>query len=85
MCSDDVASIKTAFKCINIEITLTEDGIQNYLKVLAIFFEYKRKLLEEWLADGKGLDVWQEEKTVSNLKWDVYPVRPADEHVLEIS
>ena len=58
MCSDDVASIKTAFKCINIEITLTEDGIQNYLKVLAIFFEYKRKLLEEWLPDGKVLDVW---------------------------
>ena len=27
LCSDDVASISTAFKCINFEITLTEDGI----------------------------------------------------------
>ena len=31
------------------------------------------------------LDVWSEEKTVSNLIYDVYPVRSAEEHVLEIA
>ena len=64
---------------------LTDDGLQNYQKVLALFFEFQRKIKEEWLADGRVLDVWQEEKTVSNLIYDVYPVRPAEEHVLDIA
>ena len=40
---------------------------------------------EEWLAEGKPLDVWLEQKIVSNLKYDVYKARPAEEHVTEIS
>ena len=64
---------------------LTEDGLQNVKKVVALIFEYLRKLQEEWLAEGEILNVWQEQKTVSNLQYDVYPVRPAEEHVPEIS
>ena len=58
MDSDDVLSISTAFKCINLQITLTEEGLQNYKKVLALLFEFRRKIEEEWLAEGKVLDVW---------------------------
>ena len=82
--TDDVASISSAFKIINVEMTLTETGLQSYRKVIALLFEYKKKL-EGWLLEGKALDVWLEEKTVSNLKYDVYSSRPADEHVCEIS
>ena len=83
--ADDVCSILTPFRLISFQLLLTEEGIQNIEKVLAVFFEYKRKLEEEWLADGKVLDYWQEEKTVSNLKYDVCSVRPAEEHALEVS
>ena len=83
--ADDVACILTPFRLINFTIMLTEDGLQNVKKVITLFFEYIRKLEEEWLANGEILEVWQEEKTVSNLKYDVYSVRPADEHVPEIS
>ena len=58
MDSDDVISISTVFKCVNLQITLTEEGLQNYKKVLALLFEFRRKIEEEWLAEGKVLDVW---------------------------
>ena len=83
--ADDVANILTPFRLINFSITLTADGLKNVKKVIALFFEYMRKLQEEWLAKDEILDVWQEQKTVSNLQYDVYNVRPAEEHVPEIS
>ena len=83
--TDDVTSIATAFKCISLEIYLTDTGLINYKKVLALVFEFKKKIEQEWLADGKPLDVWQEEMTVSKLKYQVYTARPADEHVSEIA
>ena len=58
---------------------LTDEGLRDYKKVIALIFEFKRKIEEEWLANRKVLNVWQEEKTVSNVKYDVYSVRPADE------
>ena len=34
----------------SIEIELTQTGVKNYRKVLAIVFEYLRLLTEEWLT-----------------------------------
>ena len=85
MDSDDVQSISTAFKCVDLGLTLTEEGLKNYGKVLALVFEFIRKLKEEWLQEGEVLDVWQEEQTVSNLKYDIYTAQSADDHVCEVS
>ena len=82
---DDVPSCKTSFRIINLEITLTDEGMQNHKKVLALFFEYMNKIEREWLARGKTLNIWKEEQMVSKIKYDVYSSRPADEHLLEIS
>ena len=85
MVGNNEASINTAFKCFSFEIILTEDGILHYKEVIALFFEFKRKIEEEWLAESEVLDVWQEEKILSNFKYDIYTARPANEHVCEIA
>ena len=45
-------NINTAFKCFSFEITLTEDGILHYKEVIALFFEFKRKIEEDWLTES---------------------------------
>ena len=47
------------------EIDLTETGAQNYREVIALVFEYLRKVKEEWLADGQTLDLFDEVKILS--------------------
>ena len=45
--------IVTAMRFVTFELVLTETGLENYQKVLAIAFEYFRVVKDEWLADGK--------------------------------
>ena len=45
-----------------IEIELTETGIQNYQKVIALVFEYLEIVKTQWLASGEPLDLFKEAK-----------------------
>ena len=65
---------KTAFRLFTFEINLTDSGIKNYKKVLAIAFEYLRVVKDEWLTDGKGVDLFNECKLISKLSYDIYSV-----------
>ena len=49
---DDNQAIKTAFKLLSFELTLTDTGMKAFREILAIVFEYLRRVTEEWLADG---------------------------------
>ena len=60
ICTDDNACIATPFKMWTLEFALTEVGIENYQKILALVFEYIRMVKDEWLAKNKILDVWKE-------------------------
>ena len=51
---------------------LTDHGLKNSKKVLALFFEYIRKVKDEWLANGQTLDLFNETKLMSQLNYDVY-------------
>ena len=48
--TDCNTDIKTAFRMYSIEIDLTQTGVNNYRKVLAIVLEYLRLLREEWIT-----------------------------------
>ena len=57
--------LKSAFRLFTVEVDVTESGIIAYQEVIAIVFEYFRKLRDEWLSDGNTLDLFDEYKTVS--------------------
>ena len=52
--TDSPEGIDTPFWMISIEFDLTETGIANYQKVLALIFEYIRTVKDLWLQKGKG-------------------------------
>ena len=64
----------------SIEISLTEFGLQNYSKVLAIVFEYFKIVQEEWLSDNM-LNFFEETKTMHDLNFRVYTLPETEEHV----
>ena len=66
--------LKTAFNMLSIEFELTEAGLLNYKKILALIFAYIDKVRDEWLATGEALPVLEEMKTISSLSYDVYTV-----------
>ena len=66
--------LKTAFNMLSIEFELTETGLLNYKKILALIFAYIDKVRDEWLASGEALPVLEEMKTISSLSYDVYTV-----------
>ena len=79
---DDNREIKTAFKLLTLELTLTDTGMKAFREILAIVFEYLRKVTEEWLADGQTLDLFDEYRTLSKLSYDIYTVPEyMDDHV----
>ena len=49
---DEAFCMKTAFRLFMVDIELTETGLLCYREVIALVFEYFRKVKEEWLADG---------------------------------
>ena len=57
---------------VSTELQLTQHGMQNYEKVLALIFEYFRLIKDEWLADGKGISFFDELKVVNDLNFKVY-------------
>ena len=71
--------IKTAFRIISIEIDLTEKGITNYKKVIALVIEFFKVASEEWLADGQSIDLFNECKTIAKLSYNIYNVPEQEE------
>ena len=49
----------TAFRFVTVEITLTELGLENYKKIIAVIFEYFKIVKDQWLA-GKGIQYFKE-------------------------
>ncbi len=49
----------TAFRFITMEMTLTELGLENYKKIIAVTFEYFQIIKDQWLA-GKGIQYFKE-------------------------
>ena len=79
---DDNQAMKTAFKLLSLELTLTDTGMKAFREILAIVFEYLRRVTEEWLADGQTLDLFDEYRTLSKLSYDIYTVPEyMDDHV----
>ena len=57
--------LKSAFRLFTVEVDVTESGILAYQEVIAIVFEYFRKLRDEWLSNGSSLDFFDEYKVIS--------------------
>ena len=82
---DTNTCIQTPMRFITVELTLTDTGLENYQKVLALVFEYLRKVREEWLADGQEILFFKEMQTISNLAWNMYVIPEKLEHACGLS
>ena len=65
--------IQVAFRFISLELKLTEHGLKEYEKVLAIVFEYFKVVKDDWLKEGT-LDFFKESKLISDLSYKIYSV-----------
>ena len=61
--------LKTAFNFINFNLVLTENGIKNYKKVLALTFEYFRIVKDEWIGKRQRIHLFEECKLIANLSY----------------
>lgn len=52
---DPSRCMRTAMRFLTMEFVLTHTGIESYEKVLAIIFEYLRKVREEWMPNGEEI------------------------------
>ena len=77
--------IITPFRLISLEVELTDTGIKNYTRVLAIIFAYLKLVKDKWLANDKPLDLFTETKTMSHLSFEVYQTQEAEDHTVAIS
>ena len=66
---------------ITCQYNLTDKGLKCYEKVLAIIFEYYRLVREEWLADGKEVNFFEEMCRANKLAFDVYIEQDKEEHL----
>ena len=68
----------TAMRFITMEIDLTQNGMKNYKKILAIVFEYFRTVHDDWLDPEKDrnevVPLFKECQTIAKLSYDVYSV-----------
>lgn len=83
--TDPSDCLKTAFNMLSIEFELTEAGLLNYKKVLALIFAYIDRVRDEWLAAGEALPLFEEMKTISNLSYNVYTVPDQCENTCALS
>ena len=77
--------ILTPFMLISCELSLTNNGIKNYKKVLALFLEYFRVVRDEWLADGQPIDLFKECKTIAKLSYDIFKIEEQVENVCNLA
>ena len=67
--------ILIAFRFLTFEVMLTESGLKNYEKVIAVVFDYLRIVKDVWLkSDTDTLDFFKETKTISDLSNKIYNV-----------
>ncbi len=76
--------IKLSFRYLTLEIQLTDHGLIEYERVLAIIFEYIKIVKDEWLAKDT-LDFFREIQTISDLSYKIYNVPAQEEHVVALS
>ena len=76
--------IVKAFRFITLSTDLTEQGLINYQKVIAIVFEWIRTVKDEWLA-GDIIDAFLEKKIMADLSYKIYTVPSQDENVVALS
>ena len=69
-----------------LEMELTDEGVTNYKKVLALIFEYMNIVCNQWLAKNQSIDLFDEIKLVSDLSFDCFDMIPDPEtHVCALS
>ena len=54
------SAVDTPFKFITVQAKLSENGVTNYKKVIALILEFFKTVKERWLADGKTIDIFNE-------------------------
>ena len=82
---DPSTCLRTAMRFMTVELVLTQTGLQNYEKVLAITFEYLRKVREEWLPEGEEILFFKEQQKVGNFSWNVYQEQDTEELLDKLS
>ena len=80
---DPSSCMRTAMRFLTMEFVLTHTGIESYEKVLAIIFEYLRKVREEWMPNGEEIQFFKELQNIINLSWNVYQ-QPDTEELLDL-
>ena len=63
----------TIFTQVNLSLTLTDEGLQNFTQVLAIISHYLKLVKNEWLS-GEMPTLFTETQTVNKLNYDLYKV-----------
>ena len=66
---------------ITCQYTLTDKGMSEYQKVLAIIFEHFRLVRDEWLADGTEIPFFDEMRKMNNTVWEFYAEQDKEEHL----
>ena len=78
-------SISTPFRLITVQVSLTENGLINYKKVIALVLEFFKIVQEQWLADGNSIDLFTECQMISRLSYDIYNVPEGEAQVQNLS
>ena len=82
---DENALLKTSFRLFTVEFDLTEAGVLAYREVLALIFEYFRKVSEEWLDKNETLALFEEYRTISKLSYDVFDIQDREEYTCALA
>ena len=77
--------ITTAFRFISIQVHLTRNGIRHYKQVLALILKFFRIVRNDWLADGKTLNLFNECQTIAKLSYEIYNVPDGEDQVERLS
>ena len=62
---DENAILKTCFRLFTVEFEMTENGVIAFREVIALVFEYFRKVRDEWLVNDEPLTLFEEYRTMS--------------------
>jgi len=66
LCTEELSGFKTIVDLISLEITLTNEGMQQYQQVLQLVHDYLERAIE-WTADD--LAVFEESKQMATLSF----------------
>ena len=69
--------LQSVFRMVTIDIRLSEKGLKNYQRVLALVFEYMKITRDNWLKGRekqREFHLFHETKLMNKLSYDIYDV-----------